>query len=51
MLDDIYLHPEKLYSKAELEERRKELNKFRREAIQKIGDALHPNIRVAFSEN
>ena len=51
MVDDIYLHPEKLYSKAELEERRKELNKFRREAIQKIGDALHPNIRVAFSEN
>jgi len=47
-LDDIYLHPEKLYSKAEFEERQKELNKLRREAIEKIGGALHPNIRNVF---
>jgi len=49
--DDIYLHPEKLYSSAEFEEKQKELNKFRREATQKIGDALHPNIKNVFSED
>jgi len=51
MVDDIYLHPEKLYSRAEFEDKQKELNKFRREAIEKIGDALHPNIRNVFSED
>jgi len=51
MVDDIYLHPEKLYSRAEFEERQKELNKFRREAIQKIGDALHPNIKAVFNKD
>jgi len=51
MVDDIYLHPEKLYSKAEFEERQKELNKFRREAIQKIGGALHPNIKAVFNKD
>ncbi len=50
-VDDIYLHPEKLYSKAEFEEKQKELNRFRREAIQKIGDALHPNMKNVFSED
>ncbi len=51
MVDDIYLHPEKLYSTDEFEERQRELNKFRREAIEKIGDALHPNIRSVFSKD
>jgi len=51
MVDDIYLHPEKLYSTAEFEESQKELDKFRRKAIQKIGNALHPNIRNVFSED
>jgi phosphoenolpyruvate carboxykinase (ATP) len=49
MVDDIYLHPEKLYSREEFEEKQKELNKFRREAIQKINDALPPEIRNVFS--
>jgi len=48
-VDDIYLHPEKLYSREEFEERQKELNRLRREAIEKIGDALHPNVRNVFS--
>ena len=47
-LDDIYLHPEKLYSRAEFEERQKELNKIRCEAIEKLGDSLHPNIKNVF---
>ncbi|KPV64113.1 MAG: phosphoenolpyruvate carboxykinase [Candidatus Bathyarchaeota archaeon BA2] len=50
MVDDIYLHPEKLYSRAEFEEKQKELNRFRREAIEKIGGALHPDIKKVFSE-
>jgi len=50
MVDDIYLHPEKLYSRAEFEEKQKELNRFRREALEKNGDALHPNIRNTFSK-
>ena len=48
MVDDIYLHPEKLCSRDEFEEKQKELNKFRREAIQKINDALPPSIRNVF---
>jgi len=51
MVDDIYLHPEKLYSKTEFEERQKELNKFRRKAIQKIDEALPPNIKNVFSKD
>jgi phosphoenolpyruvate carboxykinase (ATP) len=50
-VDDIYLHPEKLYSRAEFEEKQKELNKFRRKAIEKMDDALPPNIRNVFSED
>ncbi len=47
-VDDIFLHPEKLYSEAEFEEKQKELNIFRRKAIKKIDDALHPDIRNVF---
>ena len=47
-VDDVYLHPEKLYSRMEFEEKQKELNKLRRESIEKIGDVLHPNIRRVF---
>ena len=49
-VDDIYLRPEKLYSRAEFEEKQKELNKIRYESLEKIGYALHPNIRSAFSK-
>ena len=50
MVDDILLHPEKLYSGEEFKERQMKLNKFRREAIQKIGNALHPEIRNVFNK-
>jgi len=50
MVDDIYLHPEKLCSRDEFEEKQKELDKFRREAIQKINDDLPPSIRNVFGE-
>jgi len=47
-VDDIYLHPEKLYSRIEFEEKQKELNKIRCKAIEKYNDALPPIIRNVF---
>lgn len=49
MVDDIYLHPENLYSKVEFEAKQKRLNYLRQRAIEKIGDLLHPNIRHVFT--
>jgi phosphoenolpyruvate carboxykinase (ATP) len=49
-VDDIYLHPEKLYSKTEFEEKQRELNKIRYESVKKLGDSLHPDIRKVFSK-
>ncbi len=50
VVDDIYLHPEKLYLRAEFEEKQGELNKTRYEAVEKIGSTLHPNVRNVFSK-
>jgi len=49
LVDDIYVHPEKLYSRAEFEEKQGELNKIRYETVEKIGSGLHPDIRNVFS--
>jgi len=49
-VDDIYLHPEKLYSRIEFEERQMELNRTRYESVKGLGDSLHPEIRRVFSE-
>lgn len=49
MLDDIYLHPEKLYSSFEFMEKQKELNMARRMEIEKIGLRLHPEVRNCFA--
>jgi phosphoenolpyruvate carboxykinase (ATP) len=48
MVDDIYLHPERLYSISQFEERQEQLNAFRKEAIDKIGKHLHKNIQAVF---
>lgn len=48
-VDDILVHPERLYSRSEFEAKQKELNRFRREAIEKIGGGLHPGIRNVFA--
>jgi phosphoenolpyruvate carboxykinase (ATP) len=48
-VDDIYLHPEKLYSKIEFEEKQKKLNRIRYDAVEQIGGALHRNIRNVFT--
>jgi len=50
VVDDIYLHPEKLYSLDEFEEKQGEHNKIRYEAVEKIGSSLHPNIRKVFGK-
>ncbi len=49
-LDDIYLHPEKLYSRIEFEKKQRKLNKIRYASVEELGSALHPNIRDVFSK-
>jgi hypothetical protein len=49
-VDDIYLHPEKLYSRTEFEEKQRELNKIRYESAKKLGDSLHPEVRKVFGK-
>jgi len=44
-VDEIYLHPEKLYSKTKFAEKQKELNKIRVEAIERIGGKLNSRIK------
>ncbi len=50
VVDDIYMHPEKLYPEGEFEEKQGNLNKIRYEAVEKIGSSLHPDIRNVFSK-
>jgi phosphoenolpyruvate carboxykinase (ATP) len=50
-VDDILVHPERLYSRGEFEQKQKELNRVRYEAVEKIGGALHPDIREVFVKN
>ncbi len=50
-VDDILVHPERLYSKAELEAKQKELNKIRYEAIEKVGSGLNPKIKKVFGNS
>ena len=48
--DDIYVHPEKIYSSSEFEEKQRELDKIRYEAVANLGSNLHANIRGVFSK-
>ena len=48
-VDEVYMHPESLYSKTEFESKQKELNRSRQESIQKVGSGLHPDIRNLWS--
>ena len=50
-LDDIYLHPEKLFTSAEFEENQKGLNHVRCEAIEQLGSGLDPAIRGVFARS
>jgi phosphoenolpyruvate carboxykinase (ATP) len=48
LVDDIYLHPEKLYSTTEFGERQRELDRTRYESMKRLGDSLHPEVRKVF---
>jgi phosphoenolpyruvate carboxykinase (ATP) len=47
-VDDIMVHPERLYSKAEFEQKQQELTAIRAEAIEKVGGGLYPQVRKVF---
>ncbi|MFC1999281.1 phosphoenolpyruvate carboxykinase (ATP) [Chloroflexota bacterium] len=48
MVDDIYFHPEMLYSRHEFEQRRRKATKLRHGAMEKVGGKLHPDIAKVF---
>ncbi len=49
-VDDVYSHPEKLYSRTEFEEKQRELDRIRYESVEKLGDSLHPEMRKVFGK-
>jgi phosphoenolpyruvate carboxykinase (ATP) len=49
LVDDLYFHPENLYSQDEFVAKQKKLNYMRQKAIAKIGDLLHTEIRNVFT--
>lgn len=49
-VDDILVHPEKLYSRNEFLEKQQMLNRIRYEAVEEIGHGLHPDIRKVFAK-
>jgi len=48
LVNDIYFHPERLYSQAEYETKQGELNKLRHESIEAAGSGLHRVVREVF---
>ncbi|MDD5591220.1 MAG: phosphoenolpyruvate carboxykinase (ATP) [Dehalococcoidales bacterium] len=48
VVDDIFLHPEKLFPEEEFEKQQRDLNEIRHQAVDKIGAGLHPAIRSVF---
>ncbi|MFC1951822.1 phosphoenolpyruvate carboxykinase (ATP) [Chloroflexota bacterium] len=49
-IDDIYFHPERLYSPADFKEKQGRLNKIRCEAVEKIDSGLQPDISYVFDK-
>ncbi|MFW6128582.1 MAG: phosphoenolpyruvate carboxykinase (ATP) [Halobacteriota archaeon] len=49
-VDDIFLHPEKLYSRSEFNEKNEEIKRIRQEAIKKLESGLHPDIKRVFED-
>jgi phosphoenolpyruvate carboxykinase (ATP) len=47
-VDDILVHPERLYSAEEFAQKQKELNKIRYEAIEKVGSGLNAKVGKVF---
>jgi phosphoenolpyruvate carboxykinase (ATP) len=48
-VDDILVHPERLYTHTEFEQKQHELNRIRYEAIEKVGSGLNPGISRVFA--
>jgi phosphoenolpyruvate carboxykinase (ATP) len=49
-VDDVYSHPEKLYSATEFEDKQRELDRIRYESVEKLGDYLHREMRKVFGK-
>ncbi len=49
-VDDILVHPERLYAHSEFEEKQKELHRLRYEAVEKLSSGLHPKIQEVFDQ-
>jgi phosphoenolpyruvate carboxykinase (ATP) len=49
-VDDIMVHPERLYTASEFEEKQKELQRIRYESVEKIGGGLNPKVRKVFGK-
>ncbi len=47
-VDDVYFHPEMLYRGDRFRALQRELNRLRRETIERVGGRLHPGIRAVF---
>jgi phosphoenolpyruvate carboxykinase (ATP) len=50
VVDDIYLHPQKLYSAEEFEGKQREVNRMRYEAVAKLDSSLDPAVKNVFSK-
>ncbi len=48
VVDPIYVHPERLYLSADFAEKQAALDKLRYEAVAKLSDRLHPEVRKVF---
>jgi phosphoenolpyruvate carboxykinase (ATP) len=49
-VDDILVHPERLFTRAEFEEKQRQLHQLRMEAVAKIGGGLNPKVRAVFEK-
>ncbi|OGO32607.1 MAG: hypothetical protein A2Z29_05025 [Chloroflexi bacterium RBG_16_56_11] len=49
-VDDIMVHPERLYTENEFEEKQQELSLVRYEAIEKVGGGINPKVRKVFGK-
>ncbi|MCK4274647.1 MAG: phosphoenolpyruvate carboxykinase (ATP) [Dehalococcoidales bacterium] len=49
-VDDIMVHPERLYTRSEFEEKQRKFHELRSEAVEKIGGGLNPKVRKVFEK-
>ncbi len=49
-VDDIMVHPERLYTRSEFEEKQQELHKLRYDAVEKFGSGLNPKVSEVFDK-